>query len=160
MGQGDPGHWHQGGVAGHVNSITFRSARRRLVHRTVFFRSATGLGQKPPPTCMISGGCTCFDSGPAVRRVGSPLASRPAARPSSGLQHAIDRCPPDLESLRNLGRPEALRLHCAHPRPVYRSRPALVDAGRLGLREADARGAGSSRTPRTRRACRALGASA
>jgi len=37
-------------------------------------------GQFPPPTCMISGGGTCFDSGPAVRRIVSPLASRPAAR--------------------------------------------------------------------------------
>jgi hypothetical protein len=51
-----------------------------MLHRNFVGVMMSLKGQFPPPTCMISGGGTCFDSGPAVRRIVSPLASRPAAR--------------------------------------------------------------------------------
>ena len=64
------------------------------------------IGQFTPPTRMISGGGTCFDCGPAARRKGGPLASRPAARgyqPASSTRY--DRRPLgfDCQTFRQCG---------------------------------------------------------
>jgi hypothetical protein len=48
-------------------------------------------------------------------------------------EHPIHRSPADLEHLRDVGRPHALRLQFPHPRGLYQRRPSFVDAGGLRL---------------------------
>ena len=64
------------------------------------------------------------------------LCSAPSSM-SPFFQYPIDARPTDAELIGDLGGgAHALRLQRAHPRHVYRSRPALVDARGLGLGDA------------------------
>jgi hypothetical protein len=51
-------------------------------------------------------------------------------------QRTINRRPPDIEGLGNIGWPHALSHYLAHPVGVDRSGPPLVDTGGLGLGDA------------------------
>jgi hypothetical protein len=64
------------------------------------------------------------------------LRGCPTRRRSVGLQHPIDRRPADPEGPCDLRSTEPLCLHCPHLGGVYRRRPALINAGGLGLGDA------------------------
>jgi hypothetical protein len=70
------------------------------------------------------------------RRSGARSTTHSTASIHHRSQRPVDARAADAKLLGDVGRPHTLRLQFAHPGLVYRSRAALVDAGRLGLGDA------------------------